>query len=125
MPSNTRNFLPRLRDRLQRRGRNVSHREAAALGSPTLSTAHLHFDHRPHKPSFTLSDMHTGQSATIASIAGPASVRLLLMEMGLTNGTLVKVIRIGAFGGPLDISVRGYRLSLRREEARAIHLRIA
>jgi Fe2+ transport system protein FeoA len=44
------------------------------------------------------------------------------MEMGLTPGTSVKVIRVAVFGGPLDISVRGYRLSLRREEARAIQL---
>jgi Fe2+ transport system protein FeoA len=42
--------------------------------------------------------------------------------MGLTPGVHVKVLRIAAFGGPLDIEVRGYNLSLRRDEATAVWL---
>jgi Fe2+ transport system protein FeoA len=67
-----------------------------------------------------LSELAPGQIATISAISGETVTRLHLMEMGLTPGTEVKVIRVAAFGGPLDIQVRGYRLSIRRAEAQAI-----
>lgn len=50
-------------------------------------------------------------------------VRQRLMEMGLTKGTLVEVIRLAPLGDPIEISVRGYRLSLRKREAAAIVVR--
>ena len=49
-------------------------------------------------------------------------LQLRLLEMGLTPGTHLKVIRAAAFGGPLDILVRGYQLSLRRDEAASVWL---
>lgn len=70
----------------------------------------------------TLAELREGDSATIKTIVGTSSARLHLMEMGLTPGTTVKIVRVAVFGGPLDILVRGYRLSLRREEAMAIQL---
>lgn len=69
-----------------------------------------------------LSELSAGESATIMAIAGETVTRLHLMEMGLTPGTEVKVVRVAAFGGPLDIQIRGYRLSIRRDEARAIEV---
>lgn len=42
------------------------------------------------------------------------------MEMGLTKGTMIEVIRLAPLGDPIEISVRGYRLSLRRKEASAV-----
>lgn len=42
--------------------------------------------------------------------------------MGLTTGTHIRVLRAAAFGGPLDILIRGYQLSLRREEAAGVWL---
>ena len=53
---------------------------------------------------------------------GPAQGRLRLLEMGLTPGTHIRTIRAAAFGGPLDILVRGYQLSLRRDEAAGVWL---
>jgi len=44
------------------------------------------------------------------------------MEMGLTIGTHIKVLRAAAFGGPIEVLVRGYQLSLRRDEAALIWL---
>jgi ferrous iron transport protein A len=41
------------------------------------------------------------------------------MEMGLTKGTIIEVVRLAPLGDPIEISVRGYRLSLRRKEASA------
>jgi ferrous iron transport protein A len=125
MPRNaTRNFFARFRKSAS------AEQGRAATGRPAVAgtTTHLHFDQRARHtrmtdhPRMTLADLGRGATATITSIAGTTAAKLHLMEMGLTPGTSVKVIRVAVFGGPLDISVRGYRLSLRREEARAIQL---
>lgn len=70
----------------------------------------------------TLADLRPGECADVLVLAGTARERLRLMEMGLTPGVHVKVLRVAAFGGPLDVLVRGYQLSLRREEAAAVIL---
>ena len=67
-------------------------------------------------------DLRPGQSGTVKGVAGDAISRLRLMEMGITPGTQIKLIHRAALGGPLHIEVRGYQLSLRREEARHIEL---
>lgn len=69
-----------------------------------------------------LSDLKPGECGTISRLIGATPSRLRLLEMGLTPGTHVKVLRAAAFGGPLDVLARGYQLSLRREEAAQIWL---
>ena len=69
-----------------------------------------------------LSDLRPGECGTISRLIGTTQSRLRLLEMGMTPGTHVKVLRAAAFGGPLDVLVRGYQLSLRREEAAQIWL---
>ena len=61
-----------------------------------------------------------GQKATVAHVSGPNRCRLL--EMGFTAGTQVEIARRAAFGGPLEIRLRSYRLSLRTEEAQSIQV---
>lgn len=61
-----------------------------------------------------------GQKARVAMVGGPNRCRL--MELGFTAGTEVEVSRRAAFGGPLEIRLRSYRLSLRRDEAEAIRV---
>lgn len=92
----------------------------------TRTGVHNHADVQPRKlmQGLALSQIAVGEIATIAAISGENITRLHLMEMGLTPGTAVKVVRTGAFGGPLDIMVRGYRLSIRREEAHAIEVTV-
>jgi ferrous iron transport protein A len=68
----------------------------------------------PPKP---LADLSPGQSGTVSAIGGRPEVRHRLMEMGLTRGTAVKLLRVAPLGDPLEFQVRGYRLSLRRAEA--------
>ncbi|CCW34179.1 Fe2+ transport system protein A [Chthonomonas calidirosea] len=70
----------------------------------------------------SLADLRPGECADVLFLTGTARERLRLMEMGLTPGVHVKVLRVAAFGGPLDVLVRGYQLSLRREEAAAVLL---
>ncbi len=70
----------------------------------------------------TLSELRPGECGHIGHIKGSTPSRLRLMELGLTPGIHVQMIRIAAFGGPLDVEVRGYQLSLRREEADLVWL---
>lgn len=70
----------------------------------------------------TLAQLPAGSSAVIASYpqAGPAFTRL--REMGLLPGTRVTLVRIAPLGDPIEIQVRGYRLSLRKSEAALVEL---
>ena len=62
-----------------------------------------------------------GASGTVRSVGGPSTpLRQRLMELGITIGSELRVIRKAPFGGPIEISVRGYRLSLRRTEAHIV-----
>ncbi len=64
-----------------------------------------------------------GQKGRVSWVGGPNRQRLL--EMGFTSGTEVEVSRRAAFGGPLEVRLRSYRLSLRRDEAGAIQVETA
>lgn len=70
----------------------------------------------------TLDALAPGQSARIRSIDGPAEVRRRLLEMGLTPGIMIRMVRFAPLGDPMDVEVRGYHLSLRRQEARQVTL---
>ena len=73
--------------------------------------------------SRSLDNLKVGDKGIVDRIqAGAVHVRQRLMEMGLTKGTVVEVIRFAPLGDPIEISVRGYRLSLRREEAQSVLL---
>lgn len=62
--------------------------------------------------------------ARIVAIEGPAEETQRLQEMGLTIGAVFKVEKIAPFGDPIEISLRGYRLCLRKREAKGIHIEL-
>ena len=70
----------------------------------------------------TLAQLAVGASATIRAYpqAGPAFTRL--REMGLLPGTRVTLVRTAPLGDPIEIQVRGYRLSLRKSEAALVEI---
>ncbi len=69
----------------------------------------------------TLNDLAPGQSGTILSVGSQSgAVKRRLVDMGLTPGTRVKVHKIAPLGDPLEVGLRGYELSLRREDAAQI-----
>jgi len=72
-----------------------------------------------------LNQLKVGETGLIASINGPTDVRRRLLEMGLTPGASVRVVRFAPFGDPIDIEVRGYHLSLRKHEASQVALKPA
>ncbi len=65
----------------------------------------------------TLNELRIGQSATIEDVTGDDAVAIRLMEMGFTEGEQIEFLGAAPLGDPLEFSVRGYRISLRRTEA--------
>ena len=72
----------------------------------------------------TLADIASGQTATVIEIIGDDSIALRLMEMGITDGEQIKLVGRAPLGDPLEILVRGYRLSLRTLEAKRIQIEL-
>jgi len=64
-----------------------------------------------------LTSVPLGSSATVAEIKLPPESRPRLMEMGLLIGTTVELVRFAPLGDPVEIKVRGYNLTLRKQEA--------
>ena len=65
----------------------------------------------------TLASLQPGQSAKITRVKGSGPVSRRMADMGLVPGREVQLIRLAPLGDPLDLSLMGYRLSLRRDEA--------
>jgi ferrous iron transport protein A len=94
----------------------------AALDGDAVVSATTSAHGTLYRAGVTLAALRPGECGTVRRLFGPAQGRLRLLEMGLTPGTHIRVVRIAAFGGPLDIVVRGYQLSLRRDEAAGVWL---
>jgi ferrous iron transport protein A len=72
-----------------------------------------------------LKDMEPGQRGVVAEFSNQDGQRLRLMELGLLPGTEVRFVRRAPLGGPLEVEVRGFHLSLRQSEAACIEVSIA
>ena len=70
----------------------------------------------------TLKEVRTGETVKIARINGAGPVKRRVMDMGLTKGTELTVRRIAPLGDPIELTVRGYELSIRKDEAAAIEV---
>ena len=71
---------------------------------------------------WTLADVPAGLRTKVRQVREQGGLGERLMEMGLTPGTEICVVRRGLFGDPLQVELRGYMLSLRRAQARLIDL---
>ena len=70
----------------------------------------------------TLKDIKIGKSATVLKLHGEGALRRRIMDMGITKGVQVKVRKVAPLGDPLEITVRGYELSLRKADAEMIEV---
>lgn len=68
----------------------------------------------------TLDTLNDGQIARIRDVVGDDAISVRLMEMGLTDGEVIEFIGRAPLGDPVEYQIRGYRLSLRAEEARRV-----
>ena len=80
--------------------------------------------HRPRGIGTRLSDLSTGQRAKIIRVGGRGRVRRRFMEMGLVNGETIRVERVAPLGDPVEFFVKGYHVSLRRNDAQHIQVRL-
>ena len=71
----------------------------------------------------TLKDAQVGETVTVAKLHGEGPVKRRIMDMGLTKGTEVYVRKVAPLGDPMELTVRGYELSVRRSDAELIEVR--
>ena len=68
----------------------------------------------------TLNDMKIGQSAVVTAVGGEGALRRRLLDMGITPRTALMVRKMAPLGDPIEIRIRGYELTLRKEDAAKI-----
>ena len=70
----------------------------------------------------TLKEVAVGQTVTVKKLSGAGPVKRRIMDMGITKGVEVYVRKVAPLGAPVEVTVRGYELSLRRAEAEMIEV---
>ena len=70
----------------------------------------------------TINDLQIGQQGIISAVGGEGALRLRFLDMGLIPGTRVLLQKVAPMGDPIQIQVRGYELTIRREDAKMIDL---
>ena len=70
----------------------------------------------------TLRDTETGKTVSVVKLHGEGAVKRRIMDMGLTKGTQVYVRKVAPLGDPVEVTVRGFELSLRKEDAQMVEV---
>lgn len=71
----------------------------------------------------TLRDVSVGETVTVAKLNGEGAVKRRIMDMGITKGVEIYVRKIAPLGDPVEITVRGYELSVRKADAEMIQIK--
>lgn len=71
----------------------------------------------------TLRDVKVGENAVIVKLHGEGALKRRIMDMGLTKGTEIYVRKVAPLGDPMELTVRGYELSVRKADAELIEVR--
>ena len=70
----------------------------------------------------TLRDVAIGETAKVVKLHGEGAVKRRIMDMGLTKGTAVYVRKVAPLGDPIELTVRGYELSIRKADAEMVEV---
>jgi len=70
----------------------------------------------------TLDEVQVGSTAKVVRLNGEGAVKRRIMDMGITKGTEVTVRKVAPLGDPIELTVRGYELSIRKEEAAKVEV---
>ena len=70
----------------------------------------------------TLKDAQIGQTVRVKELTGEGAVNRRIMDMGITKGVEVSIRKVAPLGDPIEITVRGYELSLRKADAELIEV---
>jgi ferrous iron transport protein A len=72
--------------------------------------------------ALTLDQLQPGETGTVVRVAAQGPLRRRMLDMGLTHGVEVRMLRLAPLGDPVEFLVRGYSLSLRRNEAQHVEI---
>ena len=70
----------------------------------------------------TLRDAAIGDTVTVSKLSGAGHIKRRIMDMGVTKGTQLFIRKVAPLGAPIEVTVRGYELSIRKSEAENIHI---
>ena len=70
----------------------------------------------------TLKDTKVGETVKVVKLTGEGSVKRRIMDMGITKGVEVHIRKVAPLGDPVEVTVRGYELSLRKADAEMIEV---
>ncbi|MGN0500785.1 MAG: ferrous iron transport protein A [Ruminococcus sp.] len=70
----------------------------------------------------TLKDAEIGETVKVARLNGEGAIRRRIMDMGITKGVEIYIRKVAPLGDPIEITVRGYELSLRKADAEMVEL---
>ena len=70
----------------------------------------------------TLKDVKVGENATVVKLHGEGATKRRIMDMGITKGVQIHVRKVAPLGDPMELTVRGYELSIRRADAEMIEV---
>lgn len=70
----------------------------------------------------TLKEVKVGETVKVVKIAGAGAIKRRIMDMGITKGVEIYVRKVAPLGDPVEVTVRGYELSLRRNDAEIINV---
>ena len=71
----------------------------------------------------TLRDIKTGQTVTVEKLNGEGAIKRRIMDMGITKGVEIYVRKVAPLGDPVEVTVRGYELSIRKADAELIQVK--
>lgn len=86
-----------------------------------IGTENSHFSGHS-VPNMTLDKLKTGSSAVITTVGGVGALRRRLLDMGLTPKTRVQILKVAPLGDPIVLRLRGYDLTVRREDTGKIEI---
>lgn len=72
----------------------------------------------------TLKDTKVGETVRVVKINGQGAIKRRIMDMGITKGAQVYVRKVAPLGDPIEVTVRGYELSLRKQDAESIDVEV-
>lgn len=70
----------------------------------------------------TLRDAKPGETVTVTKLNGAGATKRRIMDMGITKGCSVFIRKVAPLGDPVEITIRGYELSLRKEDAQMVEV---
>ena len=70
----------------------------------------------------SLKDVRVGETCTVSKLSGTGAIKRRIMDMGITKGVEVYVRKVAPLGDPIEVTVRGYELSIRKDDAAMIEV---